>query len=46
MEHLDDILRNGALFRDRPAVADGGWLAVQEMGLVRRDGDDWVKVAR
>ena len=45
VEHLDDILRNGRLFRDRhgrwPML---GWLrAFAEMGLVRREGGDWVK---
>lgn len=47
VEHLDDILRNGRLFRDRwgtwPMV---GWLAAfEQRGLVRRDGDDWAKVS-
>ena len=48
VEHLDDILRNGALFRDRHGRWPmEGWLRrFEEMGLVRRDGDDWVKVAR
>lgn len=45
VEHLDDILRNGRLFRDRhgrwPML---GWLgAFAEMGLIRREGGDWVK---
>lgn len=40
VEHLDDILRNAALFEDRwgePCMT--GWLeAFEELGLVRRDG--------
>ncbi len=45
VEHVDDILRNGAVFRARwgwwPMV---GWLKEMEgMGLVRRDGDAWVR---
>lgn len=45
VEHLDDILRNGRVFRDRwgwwPMA---GWLdAFEERGLVRRAGDDWVR---
>lgn len=46
VEHLDDILRNGALFRRRHGRWPmEGWLRrFEEMGLVRRDGDGWVKV--
>ncbi|MFB9314573.1 glycosyltransferase family 2 protein [Nocardioides plantarum] len=45
VEHLDAILRNGRLFRDRwgewPML---GWLtAFEERGLVRREGDDWAR---
>ena len=45
VEHLDDILRNGALFRDRHGRWPmEGWLRrFEEMGLVRRDGGDWVR---
>uniref|UniRef100_UPI00345C94E1 glycosyltransferase family 2 protein n=1 Tax=uncultured Corynebacterium sp. TaxID=159447 RepID=UPI00345C94E1 len=45
VEHLDDILRNGALFRDRHGRWPmEGWLErFEEMGLVRRDGDEWSK---
>lgn len=45
VEHLDDILRNGALFRDRHGHWPmEGWLRrFEEMGLVRRDGGDWVR---
>ncbi|MBA4609630.1 glycosyltransferase family 2 protein [Aeromicrobium sp. Marseille-Q0843] len=44
--HLDDILRNGRLFRRRwgrwPMT---GWLEqFEERGLVERVGDDWVRV--
>jgi N-acetylglucosaminyl-diphospho-decaprenol L-rhamnosyltransferase len=43
--HLDDILRNGRIYRDRwgrwPMT---GWLeAFEARGLVRRVGDDWVR---
>ena len=45
VEHLDDILRNGRLHRERwgywPMI---GWLqAFETRGLVRRVGDDWVR---
>ncbi|MCD9154818.1 glycosyltransferase family 2 protein [Aeromicrobium duanguangcaii] len=45
VRHLDDILRNGAIFRRHwgwwPMQ---GWLdAFAERGLVERDGDDWVR---
>ncbi|ARC58544.1 Chondroitin synthase [Frondihabitans sp. 762G35] len=45
--HLDDILRNGALFAERwhewPML---GWLeAFEREGLVRRDGDSWTRAA-
>lgn len=45
VQHLDDILRNGALFADRwgwwPME---GWLqAFAERGLVRRAGPGWVR---
>ncbi|WP_036474393.1 glycosyltransferase family 2 protein [Nesterenkonia sp. AN1] len=44
VEHLNDILRNGALFADRwghwPME---GWLQeFERLGLVRREGADWV----
>ncbi|MEO5853943.1 MAG: galactosyltransferase-related protein [Nocardioides sp.] len=46
VDHLDDILRNGRLFRRRwnrwPMM---GWLEeFERLGLVVRDGDDWVAV--
>jgi len=46
VDHLDDILRNGRLFRRRwgrwPMT---GWLEeFERLGLVVRDGDDWVAV--
>jgi N-acetylglucosaminyl-diphospho-decaprenol L-rhamnosyltransferase len=46
VEHLDAILRNGRLFRDRwgewPML---GWLeAFEDRGLVGRTGDDWVRL--
>ena len=46
-QHVDDILRNGAVFHRRwgrwPML---GWLeAFEDLGLVRRDGDGWVRVA-
>ncbi|MCW2816469.1 MAG: hypothetical protein JWN84_3924 [Nocardioides sp.] len=45
VEHLDDILRNGRLFRRRWGTWPmAGWLAAFERrGLVRREGDDWVR---
>ncbi|WP_210649898.1 glycosyltransferase family 2 protein [Nocardioides sp. SYSU D00065] len=49
VEHLDDILRNGRLFRDRWGHWPmSGWLeAFEARGLVRRrqdaQGDDWVR---
>lgn len=44
VEHLTDILRNGRVFAQRwghwPME---GWLQeFEQLGLVRRDGDDWV----
>ncbi|NPD04896.1 glycosyltransferase family 2 protein [Nocardioides sp. zg-1308] len=47
VEHVDDILRNGRIFRARwghwPME---GWLAAfEERGLVRRHHDDWVRTA-
>ncbi|MEO9325401.1 galactosyltransferase-related protein [Nocardioides sp. C4-1] len=44
VEHLDAILRNGRLFRERWGEWPmAGWLsAFEELGLVRRDGDDWI----
>lgn len=46
-DHLDDILRNGRIFRDRWGTWPmGGWLAeLEEQGLVTRRGDDWVRTA-
>ena len=46
VEHLDDILRNGALFAERwgwwPME---GWLrAFAERGLIRPDGDGWARI--
>jgi N-acetylglucosaminyl-diphospho-decaprenol L-rhamnosyltransferase len=45
VEHLDDILRNGRVFHRRWGTWPmTGWLtAFEQRGLVRRDGDDWVK---
>ncbi|QCW52597.1 glycosyltransferase family 2 protein [Nocardioides dongxiaopingii] len=45
VEHLDAILRNGRLFHARwGRWPMGGWLtAFEELGLVRRDGDGWVR---
>jgi GT2 family glycosyltransferase len=45
LHHLGDILRNGRVFRERWGTWPmGGWLlAFEEAGLVRRDGDDWVR---
>ena len=45
-QHVDDILRNGAVYHRRwgrwPML---GWLeAFEDLGLVRRDGDGWVRV--
>lgn len=47
VEHVDDILRNGALFRDRwGSWPMTGWLeAFAGLGLVRRVGDDWERTA-
>ncbi len=47
VEHLDDVLRNGALFADRwgwwPME---GWLAAfQERGLIRRTPTGWARTA-
>lgn len=46
VDHLDDILRNGRIFRRRwgrwPMT---GWLEeFERLGLVVCDGDDWVAV--
>lgn len=46
VEHVDDILRNGALFHARwgwwPMA---GWLGeMEQLGLVRRQGEGWVRV--
>ncbi len=48
IEHVDSILRNARIFHDRwgwwPML---GWLeAFEEMGLVRRDERDWVRLDR
>lgn len=45
VEHLDDILRNGRLFRDRHGrwPMTGWFAAFEDMGLVRREGGDWVR---
>ena len=45
VEHLDDILRNGRVHRRRWGYWPmGGWLAAfEDLGLVRRSGDDWVR---
>ena len=45
VDHLDDLLRNGAHYARRwgewPAP---GWFAeFERRGLVRRDGEDWVR---
>lgn len=47
VEHLDDILRNGRLFHRRWGDWPmGGWLEdLERLGLVRQDGDDWVRCA-
>ena len=47
-DHLDDILRNGRLFRDRwGRWPMRGWLEeLEEQGLVVRRGDDWVHATR
>ena len=47
VDHLDDLLRNGAHYARRwgewPAP---GWFAeFERRGLVRRDGDDWVRAS-
>lgn len=46
VEHLDDILRNGAQFAARWGWWPmGGWLrAFAERGLIRRDGDGWTRI--
>lgn len=46
VEHVDAILRNGRIFHRRwgtwPML---GWLtAFERLGLVRREGEDWVRV--
>ncbi|MBS2939769.1 glycosyltransferase family 2 protein [Nocardioides sp. J2M5] len=45
VEHVDDILRNGRRFRDRWGTWPmTGWLdELEQMGLVRQDGQDWVR---
>ncbi len=45
VQHLDDVLRNGALFAARWGTWPmRGWLeAFEERGLVRRTGDGWVR---
>ncbi|MDQ6850176.1 MAG: glycosyltransferase family 2 protein [Actinomycetota bacterium] len=49
LQHLDDILRNGRIYRDRwGRWPMPGWLArFAELGLITRDAgaDDWVRVA-
>ena len=47
-DHLDDILRNGRLFRDRwGSWPMRGWLEeLEEQGFVVRRGDDWVRPSR
>ncbi|WP_395659809.1 glycosyltransferase family 2 protein [Nocardioides sp.] len=45
VEHVDDILRNGRIFRDRwgtwPML---GWLTeLERHGIVERRGDEWVR---
>lgn len=44
VRHLDDILRNGAIFHRRwGRWPMQGWLrAFEELGLVRREGEAWV----
>lgn len=46
VQHLDDILRNGALFHRRWGEWPmAGWLeAFEALGLVRRRGDGWERV--
>lgn len=46
--HLDDVLRNGALFAERWGWWPmGGWLdGFERMGLIERDGDGYRRVAR
>ncbi len=46
VEHLDDILRNAAIFHRRWGWWPmRGWLdAFAEQGLVRHDGDAWIRV--
>ena len=43
--HLDDLLRNGAHYASRWGEwpAPGWFEEFERMGLVRRDGDDWVR---
>ena len=45
VEHLDDILRNGAVFHARWGWWPmGGWLdEMATLGLVRREGEGWVR---
>ena len=46
VEHLDDILRNGRVFRDRwGSWPMRGWLeAFERRGLVSRRGEDYVRL--
>jgi len=45
VEHLDDILRNGATFFERwGSWPMEGWLAeFERRGLVRKQGETWVR---
>ena len=45
--HLDDILRNGALFAERWGWWPmGGWLdGFEQLGLIERDGEGYRRVA-
>lgn len=47
-DHLDDILRNGRLFRDRwGSWPMRGWLEeLEDQGFVARRGDDWARAGR
>lgn len=46
-QHLDDILRNGRVYRDRWGMWPmRGWLAeFERLGLVRRVGEDYLRLA-
>src|SRR5690606_15385383 len=48
VEHLDDLLRNGALFHDRWGTwpMQGWFEAFERAGRVRRDGAGWVACDR